>query len=49
MDCYGGSGSSAEASIRLNRNILVYELDKDYYKGILERINASYREKDSIQ
>jgi len=39
LDCYGGSGSSAIAALELNRNILVYELDKDYYEGIQRRIS----------
>jgi len=39
LDPYGGSGSSAIAALELNRNILVYETDKDYYTGILRRID----------
>ena len=41
LDTYGGSGSSAIAALELNRNILVYEIDGDYYKGILDRIKEA--------
>lgn len=38
LDPYLGSGASVEAALELNRNILGYEIDKDYYQGILKRI-----------
>ena len=38
LDAYGGSGASVIAALELNRNILVYEIDKDYHTGILRRI-----------
>ena len=39
LDPYGGSGSSVIAALELNRNILAYEIDPDYYAGILRRID----------
>jgi site-specific DNA-methyltransferase (adenine-specific) len=38
LDPYGGSGASAIAAMETGRNILVYELDEDYYNVILRRI-----------
>lgn len=38
IDPYLGSGASVIAALELNRNILGYELDKEYYGRILERI-----------
>lgn len=38
LDPYGGSGSSVIAALELNRNILVYEIDKDYSEGIQRRV-----------
>lgn len=38
LDPYCGSGASVEAAIKLGRSILAYEIDKDYYKGILARV-----------
>jgi site-specific DNA-methyltransferase (adenine-specific) len=40
LDPYGGSGSSAEAALALNRNIIVYEIDKEYHAGIERRLDA---------
>ena len=39
LDPYGGSGSSVQTALELNRNILAYEIDPDYHAGILRRIN----------
>ena len=39
FDPYGGSGSSAQAALELNRNILVYELDEEYCRRIQKRID----------
>jgi DNA modification methylase len=44
LDPYGGSGSSAEAALELNRNILVYELDPEFKDRIDKRI-ADWRSK----
>ena len=38
VDLFGGSGSTAEAAIQLNRNFLLVEKDPAYYAGILERL-----------
>lgn len=38
IDPYGGSGSSVIAALELNRNILVYEIDPEYYNRINRRI-----------
>ena len=38
LDPYGGSGASAITALELNRNILVYEIDPEYFTGILKRI-----------
>jgi site-specific DNA-methyltransferase (adenine-specific) len=38
IDPYGGSGSSAEAAVLTNRNIIVYEKDVVYYNKIMERL-----------
>jgi len=40
LDPYGGSGASVIAALELNRNILVYEIDTEYYDGILNRIKG---------
>lgn len=42
IDPYGGSGASAEAAIELKRNILVYELDKEFHAGILRRLEKRW-------
>jgi DNA modification methylase len=39
LDPYVGSGSSAEAAYRTNRNFLGYEVDQEYHKRATERIN----------
>lgn len=38
LDPYLGSGASAIAALETNRNILGYELDTEYYKGIMKRL-----------
>lgn len=38
IDPYGGSGSSCEAAVKLDRNILVWETDAEYYAGIIARM-----------
>ena len=38
LDPYGGSGASAIAALALNRDIVVYELDKEFHDRILRRI-----------
>lgn len=40
LDPYGGSGSSVEAAIRTNRHIVTYEIDPEYHKGIMERVQT---------
>ena len=41
LDPYGGSGSSCIAALELNRSIICYELDKDYYSGIIKRLKEA--------
>ena len=38
LDPYLGSGASVIAALETGRNIIGYEIDKDYYDGILRRI-----------
>jgi len=38
IDPYGGSGASVIAALALDRNILTYEIDTEYYDRIIERI-----------
>jgi len=38
LDPYGGSGASAEAAMLTGRNMLMFEIDKEYHKGIEERL-----------
>ena len=38
LDPFAGSGSTAIASILLNRNFITYEIDENYYKKAKERI-----------
>ena len=38
LDPYLGSGASVIASLELNRNIVGYEIDTEYYNGIQRRI-----------
>jgi len=44
IDPYLGSGSSIIAALRTGRDILGYELDKDYYERILERVGSFRKE-----
>jgi len=39
LDPYGGSGASVIAALELNRNIIAYEIDPEYYSRIMRRIN----------
>jgi len=41
-DPFGGSGTTAEAAIRLNRNFVISEIDQDYCDIIQERIKATH-------
>ncbi len=40
IDPYGGSGSSCEAAVKFNRNILVWEIDTEYHAGIVARMEG---------
>lgn len=39
LDPYLGSGASAMAALELNRNIVGYEIDQEYYNRIKERLS----------
>lgn len=40
VDPFGGSGSTALASIQLNRKFITIEKDENYYNSIVERVEA---------
>lgn len=39
LDCFSGSGTTAVACIDLKRHYLCFEINKDYYKNSINRIN----------
>lgn len=39
LDCFGGSGSTAEASLQLGRDFRLIEKDPAFHAGILERLS----------
>jgi DNA modification methylase len=39
LDPFAGSGSLAVAAYDINRDYICIEIDKEYYKNILKRIN----------
>lgn len=41
LDCFMGSGSTGEASVRLGRNFLGIEIDENYFNTARERINTA--------
>lgn len=41
LDPYGGSGASVIAALELDRNIICYEIDKEYHTRILKRIKEA--------
>ena len=40
LDCFMGSGSTGEASLKNNRNFIGIELDENYYNIAYDRING---------
>lgn len=40
LDPFGGSGSSAISALHLNRKFITIEVDENYYKEIIKRINS---------
>jgi len=44
LDPYIGSGASIIAALKLDRNIIGYEIDPEYYKRVLERIEFFKKE-----
>lgn len=49
LDFFGGSGSTAEAAIQLQRDFRVIEKDQAYYAGIIERLSAATPKPKSLQ
>lgn len=43
LDCFGGSGSTAEACMKSNRDFILFEIDKEYFELAKDRIE---RERD---
>ena len=41
LDCFAGSGTTAVAAYKLNRNFVGCEIDKDYYDKAIRRIQMS--------
>jgi DNA modification methylase len=41
LDPFVGSGTLPEAALRLNRNFIGFEIDKNYYNGALQRIKEA--------
>ena len=37
VDPFAGSGSTAIASLQLNRNFITFDLDEKYYKEVIKR------------
>ena len=44
LDCFMGSGSTGEASLKNNRNFIGIELDENYYNIAYDRINGCIHE-----
>jgi len=45
LDCFAGSGSTAIASLMLNRKNISIELDENHYENIKTRVNYFYKNK----
>ena len=45
LDCFMGSGTTAIACLNTNRNYIGFELDEEYYKTSIERINNHVKDK----
>ena len=46
LDCFAGSGTTAEACIKNNRHFIGFELDEKYFNIANERIAKAYAERD---
>jgi site-specific DNA-methyltransferase (adenine-specific) len=44
LDCFLGSGTTALACQNTNRNFIGFELDQDYYKICIDRIEKNRKE-----
>ena len=49
LDPYSGSGSSVIAALETGRNILAYEIDQEYHRRILERVENWKKEQQCKQ
>lgn len=45
LDPFMGSGTTAIAAINTNRNYIGFEMDEEYYKASIERINNHAKDK----
>ncbi|MBQ9487272.1 MAG: site-specific DNA-methyltransferase, partial [Selenomonadaceae bacterium] len=45
LECFMGSGTTAEACIKTNRHFIGFEIDEKYYKIANERISKARAEK----
>lgn len=43
LDCFSGSGTTAVACIKLNRNFIGYEINSNYFEVAQRRINNAYK------
>ena len=49
FDGFMGSGTTAIACINTNRNYIGFELDEEYYKASIERINNHVKDKQNVE
>lgn len=47
LDPYGGSGASVIAALELDRHIVAYEIDPEYYQGINRRVEQ-WQEQETL-
>ena len=47
LDCFAGSGTTAVASLNLNRNFIGCEIDKDFYKKSCKRLEYNKEENNN--
>lgn len=47
LDCFAGSGTTAVASLNLNRNFMGCEIDKDFYKKSCKRLEYNKEENNN--
>ena len=44
LDCFSGSGTTAVAAFETGRNFIAFEIDENYYKYSLERLQGTQQQ-----